>query len=209
MRVGEEATATLHVFDVRGQEYEKPVDNISCELVSCHDASTVTCTVTSLIWNKYKITYKPLMKGEHKLHVEVEGTHVKGSPFTILVNVPISKLGSPTKIIDGLSEPMGVAVSGRGEIVVTEYTCMSIFSPQGDRIRTIEYDSDLSAAVGVAVDKDGSILVIDRVRHTVRRYSSDGDLIKSKSLHAHPSGVSICQDGTVCVSENCGRDVGS
>ncbi len=44
-RVGEEAIVTLHALDLRDRECEMPIQNISCELVSCQDASTVKCSV--------------------------------------------------------------------------------------------------------------------------------------------------------------------
>ncbi len=119
--VGEEVTAILHAMVTEGQECDKPIENISCELVPFQDAPTVTYSVNKVEKNKYEIRYNPTTKGQHKLHVKVEGEHVKGSPFIVVVKVPIEKLGTLIRTIDNLNGPWGVAVSEKGEIVMTEY----------------------------------------------------------------------------------------
>ena len=43
--VGERATATLHAIDADGKEYEQPVVNISCELVSDAGGPTVKAAI--------------------------------------------------------------------------------------------------------------------------------------------------------------------
>ncbi len=125
-------------MDGRGHECEKPIEDISCELVPCRDAPTVRCSVKKGARNKYEIRYNPTTRGQHQLHVKVEREHAKGSPFSVTVKIPVEKLGTPNRTIGGLNQPWGVAVNERGHIVVAEWAghCVSIFSPQGEKIRT-------------------------------------------------------------------------
>ena len=44
---------------------------------------------------------------------------------------PVKKFGRPTRTIDSVAEPWGVAINQRGEVVVVEGGghCVSVFSP--------------------------------------------------------------------------------
>ena len=70
-----------------------------------------------------------------EVHIKVEGEHIKGSPFPVTVKLPVQKLGTPIRTISGVKEPWGMAVSQRGEIIVTESSehCISIFFPRGEK----------------------------------------------------------------------------
>ncbi len=224
-RVGEEATAALHALDLRDRECEMPIQNISCELVSCQDASTVKCSVKKGDRSKYEIRYNPTTRGQHQLHAKVDGKHVKGSPFTVVVKVPIEKLGTPIRTIGdpirtigGLNVPWGVAVNERGEIVVAETgrDCVSIISPQGEKIRRFgscgSAPGQFSDPEGVAVDRDSNILVADFKNTRIQKFSSDGKFIKSVGTFGNgplqfssPLGIAVSQEGRIYVCE-CGND---
>ena len=70
--------------------------------------------------SQYEISYQPTSRGRHQLHIKVEGEHIKGSPFPVVVKLPVRKLGTPIKTIGGVNKPWGVAVNKRGDIIVTE-----------------------------------------------------------------------------------------
>ncbi len=210
-RVGEEATAALHALDLRDQECEMPIQNISCELVSCQDASTVKCSVKKVERNKYEIRYNPTTRGQHQLHVKVDGKHVKGSPLTVVAKVPIEK---PIRTIGGLNQCYSVAVNERGEIIVAERGghCVSIFSPQGEKIRSFgsggSAPGQFSYPEGVAVDRDSNILVADYGNHRIQKFSSDGKFVKSVGTRGngplqfnYPIGIAVSQHGRIYVCE--------
>ena len=87
--------------------------------------------------NQYEIGYWPITKGKHQFHVKVEGQHIRGSPFSIAVKLPMEKLGHPIITIDRVEEPYGVAVNQRG-LVVTECNghCVSVFSQCGKKLQS-------------------------------------------------------------------------
>ena len=56
----------------------------------------------------------------------------------MLVKLPIQRPGTPVKIIENITNPWGLAVRHNGEIIVAELRnhCVSIFAPNGEKIRT-------------------------------------------------------------------------
>ncbi len=219
-RVGEEATAALHTLDLRDRECGKPIQNISCELVSCQGASTVKCSVKKGERSKYEIRYSSTTSGQHQLHVKVDGKHVKGSPFTVVVKVPIEKLGTPIRTIGGLNKPCGVVVDEGGDIIVAETGrhCVSIFSPRGEKIRSFGTQGSgpgqFNGSRCVAVDRDGSILVADSDNGCIQKFSSDGKFIKSVGILGNGPlqfsltvGIAVSQEGRIYVCDSGNRRV--
>ena len=180
--VGEETTATLHVVDQEGRECDKLIPHVSCELIFCSDATTVKGSVKRTDKNEYEIRYKPTTRGRHQLHVRVEGEHIKESPFTVTVRLPIAELGTPIRSI-GLRFPWGVAVNENGQIIVAECGghCISIFGRDGEKIKTFGTQGSGRGQFyyphGVAIDKDGNILVTDGQNHRIQKFTADGQFI--------------------------------
>lgn len=59
----------------------------------------------------YSMQFTPLVRGCHKLDIQVNHKAIAGSPFPMFVTVPATELGTPVMIIDGLREPQGVAIN--------------------------------------------------------------------------------------------------
>ena len=181
-KVGERATAVVHIVDDNEQACVAPVE-IECELVSVLADAKTKCLVNNLEANKYEVSYQATSRGRHQLHIKVEGEHIKGSPFTVLVKLPVQKLGTPVRVIGGLRGPRGVAVNQRGEGIVAEESghCISIFSPAGGKLRSFgsqgSGQGQVSCPRGVAVDDDGNILVVDSGNNRIQKFISDGKFV--------------------------------
>ena len=180
---GEKTTAVLHVVDQKGKAYTKPVDTLTCELVSENTSENINCSVKDIKASQYEITYQATRRGRHQLHVKVEGEHIKGSPFPVAVKLPVQKLGTPIKTIGGMNWPRGVAVNQRGEVIVAEGGghCVSILSPTGEKLRSFGSQSSgqgqFNGPRGVAVDDNGNILVVDQDNHRIQKFTPDGTFI--------------------------------
>ncbi len=117
------------------------------------------------------------------LAVKVGGEEVAARPFP--VKIPIDQLGNVIKTINDLKAPWGVAVNQAGEIIVAEANAdiVSIFSPTGDKLRTLDTRGTAVGAMkdprGVAVDGEDNILVVDRGNRRLLKFSRGGDLIGS------------------------------
>ena len=200
-KLGEEATAVLHVVDCKEKAHIKPVEILTGELVSEITSEKIGCSMKKTDASQYEISYQATSRGRHQLHVKVEGEHIKGSPFPVTV---IKKLDAPIKTISGVNYPWGVAVNQRGEVILTESGgyCVYIFSPAGEKIRSFGSQGSghgqIKRTRGVVVDDDSSILVIDRDNHCIKKFSPDGKFIttvgkkgKNPLEFNQPIGVAI------------------
>ena len=64
--------------------------------------------------NQYEIEYQPTVKGKRQFHVKVEGQHIRRSPFSVAVKLPVEKFGNPILTMNRLKRPWGVVVNQRG-----------------------------------------------------------------------------------------------
>ena len=78
------AVFTLTAFDRFGERRIMGGDRVEANVHSC-DGSFVSTAVTDKGDGEYQVVYTPETVGEHRISVLVEGKHVKGSPFTVVV----------------------------------------------------------------------------------------------------------------------------
>jgi hypothetical protein len=205
--VGERTNAVLHLVNQRGAAYTKQVKEKKCEVIPELTGRIIDCEIISKGNRKakeanigqYEISYhgQPTIRGRHQLHIKVEREHIKGSPFTVTVKLPVQELGTPIKtisevkepwqIISGVKEPRGVTVNQRGEILVAERCryCISIFSPTGINLGSFgsKESRQFIEPCGVAVHDDNNILVADSGNHRIQKFTSDYKHIASVGSH--------------------------
>ncbi len=111
--------------------------------------------------------------------------------------------GSNSIVASGLDNPLGLAMTADGELLIAVET---------EVLRLVEGNleqiaGDFSRAVGIAVDNHGAIYVTDYVRNEFRRIDTDGDSISVASqLLNGPSGIAIDENGDIYISNyNDGR----
>jgi tripartite motif-containing protein 2/3/tripartite motif-containing protein 71 len=184
-KLGERATAVLHVVDQKEKACSTPVETLTCELVSESTGEKIDCSVKKTeASGQYEIIYQATRRGSNQLHIEVEGEHIKGSPFPVIVKLPVQKLGSPIKTISGVKGPWGVIINQREEIIVAEGNghCISIFSPTGEKLQSFGSQgserTQFTCPQGVAVDGDGNILVADVDNNRIQKFTSAGKFIQ-------------------------------
>ena len=152
--------------------------------------------------SRYEVSYTAVRRGQHKLHVQVNGSEINGSPFTMTVYPDPTQLGSPVRLVTDLNKPYVIAVNSRGEMVVTEYGGhqVSVFDVRGQRVRTFGSDGDrpeqMQYPAGIAVDDVDNIYVSSE--HKLQKFTSSGELIKcvgrrgsKEGEFADPRGVTI------------------
>ncbi len=179
--VGEKSTAVLKSLNFYSQPC-KILQGITCEFVS-EIAGTRKCSLERRGQSQYEISYKPIVKGRHQLHIKVEGQHIRGSPFPVTAKSPVEKLGTPILTIGRAWGPDGVAVNQRGEVVVTELGghCVSVFSPGGERLRSFGTrgfgQGQFQHPCGVAVDGEENVLVADSDNHRIQKFTAQGEFL--------------------------------
>ena len=131
---------------------------------------------------RYKVSYTPVSRGQHKLHVQVNDREINGSPFTVTVYPDPRQLGHPVRTVTGLDRPYGIAFNSHQEMIVSE--CwghrVSIFDIRGQKIRTFGsrgYNPDqMEYPAGIATDDTDNIYVSSN--HKLQKFTSSGELIK-------------------------------
>ena len=178
--VGEMSTAVLQAVNFKGQPCEEPIQSSECELVSELSGTRTQGIVERKGQSQYEINYQPAIKGRHKLHVKVEGQHIRGSPFTISVKSPVEKLGTLSLSWYDVRQPFGVAINQRGEVIVAEWGghCVSVFSPSGEKLCSHDYgQGQFESPHGVALDGKGNILVADSGNDRIQKFTPEGQFL--------------------------------
>ena len=179
--INEETGFSVYLVTEGGEKCEDPNAVVTGELVS-EDGRIVKCQVSKKEENRYELRYKPQHKGRFQLHVKVNGSHCKDSPFQVQV-VQLAQQGTHVKTIGGLNYPYKLAVSDSVEIVVAEYIskCVSVFDREGRKLRSFgnqgSADMKLVYPRGVALLSDNTVLVA--AQHCVKKFRMDGTFIAS------------------------------
>ena len=202
--MGKRTTVILHTVNYEGKLCFIQIGRVVCEFESVTTTVKSKCSIKAKEAGQYEVSYLATSRGRHQLHIKVEGEHIKGSPFTVTVKMPVKKLGTPVRIISRLNGPWGVAINQRGEIIIAESSgnCISIFSPTGEKLRSFGLHGSgpgqLSTPRGVAVDDDGNILVVDSGNNRIQKFTSDGTFVvavgKGTINLNNPIGISIHPD---------------
>ena len=180
--VRQTSTAILQVCNSKSEPCTEPVKSLECKLVSEITGARVTGSFKNLGNNRYKISYQPTVKGRHQLHISIQGQHIRGSPFDVVVTSPVMNLGAPIHTIAEVDEPYGIAINHQGEIVVSERGSghISTYTPSGKKIRTISLRGLI--LLDIALGTDGDIFITEETKKSIRRYSPKGRLLKSTGV---------------------------
>ena len=182
---GQTVAVTVEAFDRKGRACLRLVDSMRCRLVASNGSSRVRGTVMRRNQNIYDISYQPQVTGEHQLHILIEEHSILNSPFTVTV---LPNITAPTNIIGDLTGPWGIAVREGGEVVVTQDSarCVSIISGNGEKKSFVTFgfgaygfsQGQLERPLGVAIDREGNILVADHENHRIQLFSPTGQLLR-------------------------------
>ena len=200
--VGEKSTAIIQANDFQGEPCEKQAALLQYELVSELTSAVARGDVRRRGKSQYEISYQPTIKGRHQLHIKVEGQHIRGSPFSVAVKLPLKKLGSPILTIDGVNRPQGVAINKKGEIMVAESGghCVSVFTlHNGRKLRSFGIRGSVHGQFehphGVTVDGEENVLVVDCSNHRIQKFTANGQFL---------TAVGTYGDGPLQFNNPCG-----
>ena len=220
--VNREARFVLTTRNSEGRQCYNERDHVTVEI---RDERGRECaTEVRINDNKdglYQISYSPRDEGRCKLTVKVNGEHVRGSPFTVLVKPfqfrPVTSFGKQGPSVGMFTYPWGVAVNARDEIAVTDFSNhrVEIFNSDGNYLRSFGQKGnkagELKNPMGIAFHNDGNIFVADRDNHRIQIFSGEGEYVGSfggkgslDSQLTNPKGLSVDSDGNIIVA-----DVGS
>ena len=189
----------------------RAIADVNGELRSLVDNSVVRLQGTRLTHShKYTLQYTPKVRGHHELSITVNGGHILGSPFSVFVRIPTTKLGKPVKVIE-VPNASYIAFNSSGEMIVTKFKDgIDILDRNGTKLHSISpADHGMKNAEGVAVDKDDNLYVTDRFGHFLVKFNKGLKLLKKLegkvgSLNMNfPIGVAVHNERVlVCDSGN-------
>ena len=217
--VGREAQFNLFTKDANKRQCYSKRDCVTAEMRDEQGRECVTeVRVNDNKTGSYHISYFPRVQGRCNLSIKVNGEHVLGSPFTVIVKPfhvkPVLTFGIEGTAVGMFKVPWGVAVSNRDEIAVADgwNHRVQIFNSNGDFIRSFGREGSnpgkFKYPVGIAYDKDGNIFVADSDNHRIQIFSGEGRYMgmfgKKGSLECQlsdPWGLSLDRKGNIIVAD--------
>ena len=213
-------TVVFHAKTKQNKEYKDKL-NLKAELEHIKSKDRVQCEVVKQQNGQHKINYRPVKRGKHELHLTVDGNPVRGSPFPIAVTPSAQSLNKPVRIVQGLDRPRGTAINSKGQMIVVEGdgTCVSVLTPEGEKIRTFgtqgSGNEQLSGAWGVTVDKDDNIYVPDYNNSQIQKFSPEGEFVAAVGCYGsnqlqfnRPVGIVYNhRDNNLYVADQCNHRI--
>ena len=141
--------------------------------------------------------------GEAKLSVTVEGEHIKGSPYSVMVCQDYKSIDKPIKVVnDGgnMGCPWAIAYGMDGVWAVTDvsYHCVYIFDGQDKLVRKFGSNGQFSNPYGLAFDANNNLYVSECSNHRVQKFNINGEYLlqfdhrKSGNGQLYsPSGITV------------------
>jgi DNA-binding beta-propeller fold protein YncE len=104
-----------------------------------------------------------------------------------------------------LSNPYGIAVNEKGEVIVCDYgnSRLSVFTKEGNFLRTMG-KGEMSRPFAICMDGEGNILATDNSRMIVHVFDPEGEKIKEfgkAAGMANPRGISVDKGGRIVVGD--------
>ena len=145
----------------------------------------------------YRISFMAVSRGEHQLHIRINGVEIEGSPCNITLYPNPNQLRKPIGEIPNRTSAWDVTVNSRGDIITSDFSRneVVVLNSQGEVISAY----DCRGPTGVAVDSDDNVYV--SCADQVQKFSNDGHLIKSVGKSGQKEGEFIRPEGLV-VHEN-------
>ena len=134
----------------------------------------------------YSASFVTKQVGEAKLSVTVEGEHIKGSPYSVMVGRDYKSIDKPIKVVnDGgnMGYPWAIAYGRDGVWAVTDenYNCVYIFDGQDQLVRKFgsngKGNGQFSSPRGLAFDANNHLYVSDQSNNRVQKFNITGEYL--------------------------------
>ena len=160
--------------------------------------------------------------GEAKLSVTIEGEHIKGSPYSVMVGRDYKKsIDKPIKIIydDDMDRACAIAFGRDGVWAVIDgsYHCVHIFDGQDQLVRNFnsngKRNGQFSHPCGLAFDANNHLYVSDRDKHRVQKFNISGGYLLQFGHYGtgngqlySPGGITVHNE-RLYIAENSNRRI--
>ena len=203
--MGSTTTAMVFVVDEGGKPCKEDcIGRLECEIESEVTGSRVSGSIVSGSTQRkregqYQVSYQPLVKGRHKLHITINREHIRGSPFPLLVkSTHPSSLKESFWSVRCVKQPRGLAVKQSGELLAASEQEEGILLLEA-RDGLLNYSSTevgTGCFVDVSVGEENHLYVVESRWHKVLKFTEDGQLVHTTEKPAdtqyklnYPMGV--------------------
>ena len=196
-------------FSINTHQPRKCSSKTKVTLKSLVDESSQQLQAVPVRGGVYSVEYTPRIRGRHHLLISVDNQPIPGSPFSVFIKIPPTKLDKPVREIRGINNPRYMVFNSSEELIVTDCSGdVLMFDQKGKQIRSISKSKHgFGNICGVSVDKEDNIYVCDCTKHCVYKINKRGDLLKTngsgpKELNS-PQGIAVAGDQVfVCDQDN-------
>lgn len=174
--------ASVGALSIVDLQAAKQINRLHCEILSDITDTQVAASIEKTGHGHFRISYQPVTKGRHRLHICADGEDIKGSPFALSVKSSVERLGVPLmSTTDSINTPQNITVCPNGELLVSELGGCSFYDTKGKRLRSLgifgSKEGEFELPRGVALDGDGNILVADFGNHRIQKFTGDGQFV--------------------------------
>lgn len=168
----------------------------TAELHSIVNGSIISSTVGVKATKPVTFTtiFCPTVRGRHFLHIKMNGSPVRGSPYPIYVKLNPTSLGEVVRELKGYEYPYAAAVTTKStHLVVSECRkCMISITDlvTGRKIKMFGNNgkSQLKIPNGIAIDQNGFMFITDSGNHQILKFSPEGTHMTSIGTKGEKTG---------------------
>lgn len=146
----------------------------------------------------YQVSFTASSRGEHQLHIKVDGMEIRGSPCNITLYPDPKQLHKPVDEIPALTNTWDVTTNSRGEIIASNFSRNEVLVLNSQREVILSFDC--RGPTGIAIDGDDNVYV--SCADQIQKFSRDGHLMKSVGRCGQKEGEFIRPEGITCY-DNC------
>ena len=155
----------------------------------------------------YSASFVTMQVGEAKLLMTIEGEHIKGSPYSVMVGQEYKSIDKPIKIVnDGgnMGFPWAIAFGRNGVWAVTDDIChcVHIFDGQDQLVRKFgsngRGNGQFSNPNGLAFDANNQLYVSEYSNHRVQKFNVNGEYLlqfghqeSGNGQLSYPAGITV------------------
>ena len=222
---GYDAKFTLTTKNAQGKQCYDKHDHVALEI---RDERGQECaTEVKINDNKngtYHISYSPRTQGRCSIIVKVNGEHVHGSPFAVLVKAREQALNPGNLSARGKNSEArspSVSVSASRYVLPEQGACSQAVSVKPFQLKAVSSFGKEGSSVGlftypwgVAVCNRDEIAVTDQFNHRVQVFDSSGNYLRSfgrrgtsRGEFQWPFGICFDNNGNIFVAGNANHTV--
>ena len=151
----------------------------------------------------YMASFIPKQVGEVKLSVFVNGEHIHGSPYSVMVR-DYKSVNKPIKIVKSGGCRWGIAFGQNDMWAVPDWSnhCVYIFDGEDRLVKKLgkhgSGNGQFRSPAGVVFDSDNHLYVADCWNHRVQKFTADGKYLfqfggkgSGNGNLSHPAGLAV------------------